>query len=75
MKGGRTISVHKNNCKMAPFRDQFFDLVDDKGTPNQIDQFNNLEQLKRSNTRHMKAPSGLRGGSYVPQSEHTTQTG
>ena len=27
MKGGKTISVHKNNCKMAPFREKFFDLL------------------------------------------------
>ena len=27
MKGGKTLSVHKNNCKMAPFREQFYDLV------------------------------------------------
>ena len=27
MKGGKTISVHKNNCKMALFREQFFDLL------------------------------------------------
>ena len=27
MKGGKSISVHKNNCKMAPFREQFFDLL------------------------------------------------
>ena len=29
MKGGKTLSVHKNNCKMAPFREQFYDLITD----------------------------------------------
>ena len=27
MKGGNTISIHKNNCKMAPFHEQFYDLI------------------------------------------------
>ena len=27
MKGGKTLSVHKNNCKMAPSREQFYDLT------------------------------------------------
>ena len=27
MKGGKTILAHKNNCKMAPFREQFFDII------------------------------------------------
>ena len=37
MKGGKTLSVHKNNCKMAPFREQFYDLItENEPTPQRI---------------------------------------
>ena len=33
MKGGKTLSVHKNNSKMAPFREQFYDLITGAAPP------------------------------------------